>query len=67
MIQLPISKTNNIKIKRDQITILMTDTLNGYMLLTIMDDGLYLYSGIRSNEINTNYEGEMVITGIDII
>ena len=67
MIQLPISKTNNIKIKRDHITILMTDTLNGYMLLTIMDDGLYLYSGIRSNEINTNYEGEMVITGIDII
>lgn len=67
MIQLPISKTNNIKIKRDQITILMTDTLNGYMLLTIMDDGLYLYSGIRSNEINTNYEGEMIITGIDII
>ena len=67
MMRLPISKINNIVIKGDRSTILMTDTINGYMLLTIMDDGLYLYTDIRDKLISTDHTGMMLITGIDDI
>lgn len=66
MKQLSISKVNNIKIGRD---ILVSDTLNGYMLLSIIHDGLCLYTDIRDSAklIDTDYYGKMLIMGVDMI
>lgn len=65
--ELPISKINNIKMNKDMNTVLFTDTINGYMLFTIMSEELYIYGGIRDSLIDTDYSGKMSIIGVDMI